>query len=115
MFSSTELIIEVLHYWKHTCNYQISWTNRKKKFAAAALDLEYKAFVIDIAALNRYLSDKVHLSKKSQIANLKADKVLIKILRKYTDFTDVFFPKLAVELPKNMKINDYTIELVDNW
>ncbi len=33
----------------------------------------------------------------------------------YTDFADVFSPKLAVELPKHMRINDHAIELVDDW
>ncbi len=38
----------------------------KKEFAAATLDLEYKAFVVYIAALNisSDISDKVHPSKK---------------------------------------------------
>ena len=56
----------------------------------------------------------MHPSKRAQIAHLKADKALIKVPSKYADFADVFFPKLAVELPKHMEINDHAIELVDN-
>ncbi len=34
---------------------------------------------------------------------------------KYTDFADVFSPKLAVELPKHTRINNHVIELGDDW
>ena len=33
----------------------------------------------------------------------------------YLDFADVFFPKLALELFEYIEINDYAIELVDDW
>ena len=42
------------------------------------------------------------------------DKAPIKVLSKYTDFVDVFLPKLAIKLPKYTKINDYAIKLVDD-
>ena len=38
-----------------------------------------------------------------------------KILSKYTNFVNVFSPKLAAELPKHTRINDHPIKLVDNW
>lgn len=38
-----------------------------------------------------------------------------KILNKYANFADVFLPKLAIKLSKHMGINDYDIELVDDW
>ena len=57
----------------------------------------------------------MHLSKKAQIAYLKADKASTKVPNKYANFIDVFLPKLAAELFKHMKINDHAIELVDNW
>ncbi len=34
---------------------------------------------------------------------------------KYADFADVSSPKLAAELPENMRFNDYAIILVDDW
>ena len=37
----------------------------KKKFAAIAFDLKYKAFIIYIAVFNVDLNDKVHLSTKA--------------------------------------------------
>ena len=57
----------------------------------------------------------MHPSKRAQIAHLKADKVLIKVLSKYTDFADIFLPKLAVELLKHIKIYNHAIELVNDW
>ncbi len=57
----------------------------------------------------------MHLSRRVQIAHLKADEASTKVSSKYTDFADIFSPKLAVELPEHTGINDHTIELVDNW
>ena len=56
----------------------------------------------------------MHPSKRAQIAYLKADETLTKVPSKYADFADVFCSKLAVELLKYMRINDHTIELVDD-
>ena len=56
----------------------------------------------------------MHLSKKAQIAYLKANKVFTKVSSKYTNFIDGFLPKLAIELPTYMRINDHIIKLVDN-
>ncbi len=57
----------------------------------------------------------MHLSRRAQIAHLKADEASTKVLSKYTDFADVFLPKLAVELLEHTKINNHAIELVDDW
>ncbi len=56
----------------------------------------------------------MHPSRKAQIAHLKADEALIKVLSVYADFADVFLPKLAAELPEYTGINDHTIELIDD-
>ncbi len=66
-----------------------------KEFAVTALDLEYKAFVLYIAALSVDLSDKIHPFKRAEIAYLKANKTFTKVLSKYTDLADIFSPKLA--------------------
>ena len=87
----------------------------KKKFTDTALDLEHEAFIVYIAVLNIDLDDEMHPSRKAQIAHLKADEAPTKVPSKYIDFADVFSPKLAIELSKYMKINDHTIELVDDW
>ena len=56
----------------------------------------------------------MHPSKKAQVANLKVDKALTKVLSKYADFADIFSPKLAADIPEYMEINDHAIELVDD-
>ena len=64
----------------------------KKEFVAAALDLEYKTFVIYIAALNLNLGDEMHPLKRAQIAHLKVNKAPTKISSEYADFADIFLP-----------------------
>ncbi len=86
----------------------------KKEFAAATLDTNYEAFVVHIAALSVDSGDKMYLSRRAQIAHLKADEASTKVPSKYADFTDVFSPKLAVELLEYIEINDHAIELVDD-
>ena len=75
--------------------------------------MEHKTFVIHIAILSVNLGDEVHLSKKIQIAHLKTDEASFKMPSKYADFADVFSPKLAIELPKYIGINNHIIELID--
>ena len=87
----------------------------KKKFAAAALDSEHKAFIVHIAALSVDLGDEVHPSRRAQIAHLKADEAPTKVPSEYADFADIFSLKLAVELPKHTGINNHAIKLVDDW
>ena len=87
----------------------------KKKFVVATFDLEHKAFVVYVAALSVDPGDEVNPLRKTQIAHLKADKAPTKIASKYVNFADVFSLKLAIELPKHTRINDYAIELVNNW
>ncbi len=56
----------------------------------------------------------MHLSRRAQIAHLKANKALIKVSSKYAHFADIFSPKLAAKLPKHMDINNHAMELVDD-
>ena len=87
----------------------------KKEFVTAALDSKHKAFVIHIATLSINSDDKMHPLKKAQIAHLKIDKISTKVFSKYTDFVDVFSPKLAAKLSIYTRINNYIIKLMDNW
>ena len=57
----------------------------------------------------------MHLSKKAQIAHLKANKAPSKFSSEYANFVDVFLPKLIIELSEYTKINNHTIKLMDNW
>ncbi len=86
----------------------------KKEFAAAALNLEHKVFIVSVAVLSVDLGDKIHSLKKAQIAHLKADEAPTKVSNEYVDFTDVFSSKLAAKLLEHTKINDHAIELVDD-
>ncbi len=86
----------------------------KKEFATAALDSEHKAFVVHVTTLSIYSGDEMDLSRRAQIAHLKADEVPTKVPSKYADFADVFSPKLVAELPEHTGINDHAIELVDD-
>ena len=52
--------------------------------------------------------------KKAQVAYLKVDEAPTKVPSEYTDFVDIFSPKLAVELSKHMEINDHAIKLVND-
>ena len=56
----------------------------------------------------------MHPLRKTQIAQLKADKASSKVSSEYADFANIFSPKLAAKLPKHTRINDYAIELVDD-
>ncbi len=56
----------------------------------------------------------MHPSRRAQIAHLKADEAPTKVPSEYTNFADVFSSKLAAELPEHTRINDHTIELVDD-
>ena len=50
----------------------------------------------------------------AQIAALKQDKALTKVLSKYADYIDIFSFNLAIELPKNTGINKHAIKLQDD-
>ena len=68
---------------------------RKKEFAIAVLDLEYKIFVVYVAALNIDLGDEVYPSRKAQIAYLKTDEAPTKVLNEYANFVDIFFSEIG--------------------
>ncbi len=46
---------------------------------------------------------------------MKVDKTPSEVPNKYTDFIDIFSPKLSVKLLEYIRINDQAIELVDDW
>ena len=81
----------------------------RKEFTIAALNLEYEAFIVHVVALTVDLGDKVHPSKRAQIAHLKANKTFIIVPNKYANFANVISSKLAGELPKHTGINNYAI------
>lgn len=82
----------------------------EKEFAKAALDENFKTFMMNVAAL-KALKMAIHPSRTAQVVSLKANKASTEILFEYSDYADVFLTKLAIELPKHNNINDYTIKL----
>ncbi len=87
---------------------------RKKEFAVATLNPEHKIFVVHITVLIVYSKDNVHPLRKAQISYLKVDETSIEVSSKYADFADVFSLKLVTKLPELTRINDHTIELVND-
>ena len=82
----------------------------KKEFAATALNKEDETFVVYMAALS--MGSNVHPSRQAQIALLDVKKVTIS--PKYTDYTNVFSPDSATELPEHTGINNHPINLIDD-
>lgn len=82
----------------------------KKKFATAALDLENKAFIVQINFINQDLD--VYPSWKVLLALLKANKTSTSVLPKYIDFADVIFKDLAAELLEYIGMNSHVINLI---
>ena len=56
----------------------------------------------------------MHPSQAAKIAALKYDEAPTQVPSKYTDYADVFFFDLAMELPKNTGIKEHVIELQDD-
>ena len=82
-----------------------------KEFAAVALGADNEAFVVHVASLLGSVSEarNVHPSRQAQIASLDVEEVTIPA--EYSDYTDVFSPDSAVELPEHTGINDHPIDL----
>ena len=84
----------------------------KHELAKAALDKNSEIFVMHVAA-REALEPAIHPSRAPLLAALEQDKAPTKILPEYADYAEVFSPNLAMELPENTGINEYTIELFE--
>lgn len=62
----------------------------KKEFAKAALDKNFKAFVVHIEAPSKLAEIAIYFFNVAQVALLQADKVSIEISLEYTDYQDSF-------------------------
>lgn len=94
----------------------LSITNRvksieKNKFVKAALDENFETSVIYVATILEKMS--IYLAKETQIAFLQTGKASIKVLVKYSDYANVFSPKLAMELSENTGINEHAINFIE--
>ena len=91
----------------------------KKEFAATVLDSEHKTYIVYTKSVNSILSPSfslfdVHLSCRSQIVGLIAEKASTKVSAEYSDFADVFSPDLAFKLPEHTEIYNHAIKLVND-
>ena len=78
------------------------------------LNEESETFMVYVVALKGLLIRMtIHLLQAAHIAALKQDQAPIKVPPKYTDYSDVFFFDMAMELSKNTSINKDAIELQD--
>lgn len=80
----------------------------QKKFAAAALDLTKKVFIVYITYLDRMIL--IYLACKAKIALLIVNNIII--LAKYLDIIDFFLKKLAIKLFNYLAINKHSINLM---
>lgn len=80
----------------------------KKWFAVTAFDLEDEIFVIYIAF--HTISKEIYSSCRAYITFLRDNKAPITVFLEYYNIADIFFPKLVVELSKQMEINNYDID-----
>ncbi len=71
----------------------------------------FKTFIVQIASIMNTIL--IHLARVAQIVVLQADNVSSKVLAKYSDYVDVFFLELVIELSKNTSMNEYAIELIN--
>ena len=93
----------------------------KKKFATTSLNPEYETHVIYVVSFSStsfviFLSStllNVHPFQRLQIFDVIAKEASTKVLNKYVNFADVFFPDLASEPLKYTGINNHAIKLVD--
>ena len=80
------------------------------------MNKESETFVIHVVALDaspKSARMTMHPLQAAQITVLKQDEAFIKVSSKYTNYADVFFFNLAMELPENTGINKHTIKLQD--
>lgn len=84
---------------------------RKKEFVAITLDLDDKIFIVYIVSL---ANPNIYLFCKSQIALLKTEETSTFILMEDADFTNIISFDLAAKFPEKIKINNYTIDLIDD-
>ena len=79
----------------------------KKEFAKAALYENSEIFVVYVAFLS--LVPGIYPDKEAQIASLPTEEV--KILDKYSDFTEVLSKEKALIIPERTEFNEHTIDL----
>lgn len=88
----------------------------KQEFVTVALNKNAKTFVIYVATLSATLvapAMQVYSFQQAQVRLLLADKAIIDVFSKYSDYANIFSFDLAIELSENMSINEHAIKLID--
>ena len=76
------------------------------------LNEEDETFVVHIAAISIKTVSNVHLSQQAQITSLEVKEIII--FFENADYTNIFWPNSATELPNYTNINDHPINRIDN-
>lgn len=87
---------------------------RKKVFTITALNPEDEIIVVYIAFLAISNMNKVYLFYRAQMALLKVGKTFTTVSPEYSNYLDVFSPKLSEKLLKYTGTNNHIINLVNN-
>lgn len=85
----------------------------KKEFIIAVFDSKEKTFIVYVVSLVSS-NPNIYFFYKAQISSFKTHNTLISISFKYVKFADTFFKDLIIEFSKYIRINNHTIDLVDN-
>ena len=83
----------------------------KEEFAETVLGGDDEAYVVHVMAVSKPSSMPIHASRQAQVASLVSEEANIPV--EYSDFSDVFSPDSAAELPEHTGFNDHPIDLVD--
>ena len=78
---------------------------------AAALNADEKIFA-NVVALAKSTTIPIYSSCQTKVTALKSEET--RIPAEYSDFSSVFSSNSTAELPEYTKINDYSINLLDN-
>ena len=84
-----------------------------KESVLAALDINSKTFVIDVAIWEQE-EILVHSKKQAQVGALLFDKASTEVPAEYSNYSNVFSAKNAAEFPENTRTNEHAIKREDD-
>lgn len=113
----TEGSLEKLNRRSYITRETLSVTSKRQqidkyKFAKMALDENSETFMVCIATFEA-LRIKIHTLHIFQITLLQCAKALTTVFQKYSDYTNIFYPDLAIKLPKNNRFKKLAIKFLE--
>ena len=84
----------------------------KRKFATAVLNTDNEIFVMNVADLIELTTMLIYPFCQAQVAMLTGEKT--GIFAEYSDFSNVFSSDSATELLEHTRINDHSINLLND-